>query len=323
MNNTTAQYIEEDEIDLRELFNTILCRKKLIIIMTLIITLLAGVYAFMKTPIYEAKALIEIGNYKIINNNNNNNKILLSDPAELTKKLEVLFIDQYENDKKRTSKVSAVTIPKKSKNFISITSEGTSNKLAIQEIKKVVSYIQNKDDIILNDVKKRRELKIKNIVTDIKNIKNKEVVLIENKIHIEKEKLKTYTNRINSLSITAQNVQEKNPTLAALLLLEENRLSDSIYTTNIKLMDLQNKKETVLQAKINNLIEQKQRLESMLLPYNYKNSQVVAKIITNDFPSKPKKKLIIVVAFITGLILSIFLVFFLEFLASMREEETK
>ncbi len=57
--------------------------------------------------------------------------------------------------------------------------------------------------------------------------------------------------------------------------------------------------------------------------YNYKNTTIVGDIITNDYPAKPKKKLIIAVAFVTGLIFSVFLVFFLEFIKSFKEDKTK
>ena len=46
---------------------------------------------------------------------------------------------------------------------------------------------------------------------------------------------------------------------------------------------------------------------------NLANTKLVGEYIINDFPIKPKKSLIIVVAFVTGFILSIFLVFFLHF----------
>jgi len=59
----------------------------------------------------------------------------------------------------------------------------------------------------------------------------------------------------------------------------------------------------------------------MLLPYNYKNTEIIGEIITKDHPVKPKKKLIVIVAFITGLMLAVFLAFFLEFIRSSREEE--
>jgi uncharacterized protein involved in exopolysaccharide biosynthesis len=54
-------------------------------------------------------------------------------------------------------------------------------------------------------------------------------------------------------------------------------------------------------------------------PYNYKNTETVGNIMTNDYPIKPKKTLIVVVAFVTGIILSIFLVFFLEFIRNEKE----
>ena len=58
-----------------------------------------------------------------------------------------------------------------------------------------------------------------------------------------------------------------------------------------------------------------------ILPVNIKETKLLGKIILNDYAIKPKKKLIVVVAFVTGLILSIFLVFFMEFIKGFREEE--
>ena len=45
--------------------------------------------------------------------------------------------------------------------------------------------------------------------------------------------------------------------------------------------------------------------------------------ISNEPINKPKKSLIITVAFVTGFILSIFLVFFIEFVRSFKKEEIK
>jgi len=59
----------------------------------------------------------------------------------------------------------------------------------------------------------------------------------------------------------------------------------------------------------------------MLLPHNSKNSEIVGKIITSDSPIKPKKRLIVAVAFIAGLMLSIFLVFIVN--AFKRPEDEK
>ncbi len=48
MNGSNKEiYYEEDEIDLRELFNTITRNRKFIIIFTTVVTLIALIYAFM------------------------------------------------------------------------------------------------------------------------------------------------------------------------------------------------------------------------------------------------------------------------------------
>jgi len=48
--NSERRYIEEDEIDLRELFQTLWDKKLFIVVFTTLVTALAVVYALMKTP---------------------------------------------------------------------------------------------------------------------------------------------------------------------------------------------------------------------------------------------------------------------------------
>mgnify|MGYP000673870203 CR=1 FL=1 len=45
--------------------------------------------------------------------------------------------------------------------------------------------------------------------------------------------------------------------------------------------------------------------------------------INNNPINKPKKSLIIVVSFLSGFILSIFIVFFMQFINSIRKENSK
>lgn len=317
MNNQQIQHIEEDEIDLRELWKIIAKRKYLIIILTIAITLLAGVYVFSATPMYEARALIEIGNY---NNNNNNNKVLLNNPSQLSQKLAVIFIDTQKSIKDKKAEILSITVPKKAKKIIEIKSIATSNQLASNELNKIISYIQQEDNLILKDVKNRRELEIRNIETKISNIQNKEVSLIDKKITLQTKRLNEYAIQLRNITNNINKISTKNPTLAALLIMQQNNISDSIFDIDNNIIYLKNKKDILISTSVNELIEKKNLVKSMLLPYKYRSSQVVAKIITNDAPVKPKKKLIVVVAFITGLILSIFLVFFLDFISKNKEE---
>ena len=55
--------------------------------------------------------------------------------------------------------------------------------------------------------------------------------------------------------------------------------------------------------------------------YKVINTQMIEDIKIDTSPIKPKKKLIVIVAFITGLMFSIFLVFFLSFVRGMSKEE--
>ena len=71
---------------------------------------------------------------------------------------------------------------------------------------------------------------------------------------------------------------------------------------------------------ISKLINEKTELTLLLNDQNYNNSVIVGQIITNKKPVKPKKELIVIVAFIVGFILSIFLVFIMN---TFRKEEDK
>ena len=145
------RYIQEDEIDLRELFKIIWDKKIFIIIFTLAITVLATVYTYSKTPIYEAKALLEIGEYK---------KNPVDDAVALEKKLSTIFIDMEKNLKDKTSQISNISVVKGLKNFLEIKSESTSNEEAKNEILKVLTFVQNQHEKILDDVKKQKEMEL-------------------------------------------------------------------------------------------------------------------------------------------------------------------
>ena len=62
-NNNPKEYLQEDAIDLKEIFKLLINSKKLIIVITLVITTLGAIYSFQKAPEYKSTALIEIGKY--------------------------------------------------------------------------------------------------------------------------------------------------------------------------------------------------------------------------------------------------------------------
>ena len=75
-----------------------------------------------------------------------------------------------------------------------------------------------------------------------------------------------------------------------------------------------------IKNKLENL-KDKIQLEKLKLTNNIaKNSEIVGDIQIEDEPIRPKKALIVVASFVTGLILSIFLVFFMQFINSTKRE---
>ncbi|GAX86848.1 conserved hypothetical protein [Lebetimonas natsushimae] len=259
---------EEDEIDLKELIKTILKYKKFIVIFTLLITFLAALYAFLKTPVYETKAYFQIGYFNNVNRISINktyiDKTYIIDPQAL----KVYIQNNFPN-------VNANFI-KNTKNILNLKIETFSNKEGLNYLNKILSFIHKKEDKKLN--------------VYIKNIKSK--------INILKDYSKTLQNQIKNLK--QQLKTTKDPDIYKSILDNIAKYQKETVTTKLKIADLENQ----------------------ISPVNITKTHIIGKIIQHNHPVKPKKKLIITVAFITGFILSIFLVFFIEFVKNFKEESS-
>ena len=320
--NNQETYLKEDEIDLRELFIKIWAKKIFIISFTFIVTILAAVYTLTKTPIYEGKVLIEIGNYKLDNSNNNSN-ILIDNANALVQKLNILFIDMKKNVKNKEVEITNISVPKKQDSFIEITANGINNDLIKKDILGIVKYISTSHKSILEDVKNRRELQINNINRKINNIKNNEIKLLEERVSLQNQTIEDLKSQLKIIDENLKKIEKINPTLAALKLMEKRDISNFILKISEDLMETKNKKDILNTTILSQLEEERNLIQSLLLPHNYKNTQIVGKILINDYAIKPKKTLIVIVSFITGLILAIFLVFLIDFIRGFKETEDK
>ena len=313
-------YVEE-EIDLRDLFKTIWNRRIFILVFTAVLTILAIVYVIIKTPIYEAKALVEIGNYKSYQDGKAEQTIILDDANELSKKLSMIFIDLKKNDKNKEFEITKIATSKGMKNFIEISSESTSNDLATKGLNEIITYTQNIHSKLLKDVKEKNDLEIKNINFLISNIQNDKIVNIEKKIDLYNKNIINLEEQMKSVTETLKNMNTLDYSITALKLMEKRDISNEIIVNKSKLYDFIEQKENITNIDLNKLLERKKLLETLSLPHNFKNTEVVGNILTDDNPIKPKKALIVVVAFVTGFILAIFMVFIMQFVSSMRKEK--
>ena len=348
MQNET-HYIQKDTIDLRKLFSMFKKRKKLIWSITTLFTLLAVIYALVATTWWQANATIEIGKYI---EQNTGKEVYLENGSAVSERLHVQHIDVYAHVKDRDSAIKSIHASKKNPQFISITALGKENKLAEAEIKKVIDDLQNKHQKIIDEIIAKKQSLIDQLDRDIFVINHHKIPKVSESIdYIKKVQLTSIEKKIASvesnlkISIIQKDEAMKNLTslndeasLSALRMAQIQGLEYKIYGNEIKLIDLNREKQKIISTDLPNLtreIEKLTKIDLVLLkekreltilsmqPHNYENTKIVSKIITQDKPIKPMKKLIIIVAFITGLILSVFLAFFLEFIRGMEENETQ
>ena len=128
MSNNT-EYIQEDEIDLRELFKTIWDKKVFIAVFTTLITLVSIVFVFFKnpTPIYKGSLLVEIGYIQ----SENFGEQLIENPNNLSKIISTNFNVQSSS-------------PKKTNSLIEISSQSTNKEKIKDNINKAYAYVLEK-----------------------------------------------------------------------------------------------------------------------------------------------------------------------------------
>ena len=311
MNETQRPILQEDEIDLRELFKTLWDKKVFIALFTCSVTVLAIVYALLKTPIYEARALVEIGSYKTTGSSN---AILLDNVSQLQTRLQTLFIDMLKDQKNKPASIAKVSAPKGSQNFLEISAKGLSSEEAATEIGGLLKHVQADHQEVLNDVKEKIEREIHLIDQKIDMIRTKQIPLLDEKISLQSANLHAFSEQLKNIEDSLRSTQSQNPSLAALQLMQKRDITNFALDLNLQILEMQNKRDELATSAVSNLYESKKMLELSLLPHNYKNTQIVGDVITSESPVAPKKKLIVVVGAVTGFILSIFLVFLMQFI---------
>ena len=284
--NQEIKIYQEDEIDLREVWQTIVKRKIFIGAVTLGITVGATIYAFSKEPIYEVKTVFEIGSYS--NSNSNSNSVLIESPLSLVKRLEIMHIAN--RDVQEKTFLEKVELLKGTLNLVEIAVRGPSNEEGIAQTNKIVDEVYKRHQEFLESYVALMKDKMKNLEQQREELLG------------EKKALGDY---IQGKMDNIDKILKDNPAVAAVYTIDLNtkasqlsELKDKIYTIHNQLNDL----------------------SIAMSPNNLKPTQIMGAISKKDYPIAPKKSLIVAVSFVTGLMLSIFLVFFLEFIGKKNDE---
>lgn len=282
----TRQEIQKDVIDLKELFSIVSKRKKLIYAITIFATLVAIVYAFMfAKPVYQVQAMIEIGKIDA----GTKNESTLDDIMDVKQKLEYRY--GVKSKKKREfPKVKSIHAGKNAKSVFSVVVEGRNNDEAITFIKKLVQNIENE-----------YSQKVKSYI----DTKNDLIALTQADINNTRENLKNVEKSLEDYNQKIMNLREQDAALAG------------IYTIQIS----QNQSRAQeLQSHISALKEKKYIMKLAISSLRIKPTHIVGEVEVLGKPVRPKKVLIVIVSCITGLMFSIFLAFFLEFLGGLNRD---
>ena len=300
----------EDEIDLKELFSTIWEKRLFIAIFTLVITLCAGIYVFVKTPIYEVKSIIEIGFIE---------KQLIEDSSVIEQKLNVIFNvdDKNINNDPKKGIISSITQMKTVKNFIEVKIEAISNEIAIAKSREILEYTQKLYEPKIEQYKTLVNNDISNIEDEIKFLKNEKMKMLTDKVESSKANLEKYNKEINTLYKSNVNANDKISSMivSVQMVNYQNLIENAQNVLKTSSLEI----EQILKDTIPKLQQKKEIIKFKTSEQNLTNTRLVGDYITSEYPAKPKKILIIVVAFVTGFILSIFAVFFMQFVSSVRK----
>jgi LPS O-antigen subunit length determinant protein (WzzB/FepE family) len=203
MKESNPDYLET-EMDLKGFFRIIAASKKTVIGITLAATIIAGIYAYQKTPMYEATVLLEIGSYQLENKQN----IALDDIPSLIKKLYTKHV-LIENSKKSAEQPKIISIlkPSKVEGFIEIKSEATSNKLAVEEIRKMVSLLKKKHNIILDDYQQKTQLKLNHVKNKINSILNIEIHTLDEEINKQRISLNEAKDNLVQIKLNIKKIE--------------------------------------------------------------------------------------------------------------------
>jgi len=302
-------YIEEDEIDLKELFSTIWNNKFKILFLSLLITSLSIIYALKLPNSYSSKTvLITKGGSKSPGGGASALAAMAGinlggggglDISSLFKDL----LNDYSFQKNIIQKYSLY------------------KKLSLTEIDKNLVFAANFRDVY-DYFKKDKE----------EEIKSKDEMIYD-----------TYEQLKTILSVSTDK-ESGNITLSAthydryiakyLVEIYLNEMSQYVKTLDLKEIndqmsyyerELSSTSNIDLKLNINQLLSElvKKKVLSLAGEYYMVKQLTKPQIAYVKDKVKPKRALIIIVAFITSIILGIFLVFFIEFLKGSKEEDKK
>jgi LPS O-antigen subunit length determinant protein (WzzB/FepE family) len=205
--------------------------------------------------------------------------------------------------------ITSIIAPKKTNGFIEIKAEAVSNELAVREVNRVVNSVKDDHNNIIDGYRRKFTLELENLKNKIESISDIERNLLKEQINKYKIILLKLAEDEGFIQQNIEKIEDTNPVLALVKHGGKKALSVDAFNTRTLLTRLQTNEVDLRTTKLYEKLEEKIIVELLLESYNLRNTQIVGKIITNDYPIRPMRKLIIILSFIASLIFSIFIIF--------------
>ena len=213
-----TQYIQEESIDVRELFSILTKRKKLIWLSTALFTLLALAYVFLAKPVYEVKAVVELAQIA---------KKPVHPVETIKQKVETIFEVDVKGKEIKLPIVSSISIPKKTANILVIQAQGTNNNSAKEKLQDVISYITKEQNKELNNYSQ---------------IQRKRLFLTQGDIEQNKQFIKKTKNDIRHYENKLLTISKQDAALAGIYAIEIGKKQTELNSAINKIYHLKNKK---------------------------------------------------------------------------------
>ncbi|SMC09523.1 Uncharacterized protein involved in exopolysaccharide biosynthesis [Nitratiruptor tergarcus DSM 16512] len=223
---------EEDEIDLWQLWETIKKNRKTIYKVTAAVFLLALVYIFIKTPLYQAKTVMQIG-------------YIGDKPIEkaniVAQKIKTVFYVDSPLQKKidKEAFIESVNPVKKVDKLIDITAYGISNEKAVNKINEVLKYVRKDEKLKIEHFKQDIQAEIDKTQRDIDKLKIVDIKKIDDQINLVKtHDIKKIDDQINLLK--TQDIKKIDDKINLIKTVDIKKIDDQINllkTQDIKKID--------------------------------------------------------------------------------------
>ena len=295
-NNNSNDVLQKDEINLEEAFKLLINSKKIIIVITLVITTLGVIYSFQRAPVYKSTALIEIGYYPKNQYNqtpieadqqDQHNQTPIETAKSLINELTIKYIHRQKALKIKSPNlvIKSVMDPggiktqrSYSNRLIHIAVTSSSTVTSRDLINEIIGYIENRHSSLLitytKNIENQLTNKIMSLNDQIEYSKNasltqdeNEKLRISNKIESLNNEIPTLDLKIKELNSIINEDQDNlkllasNPDLFLQRASQSPTLNQVIYSYKIKLIDFEAEKIILSQEK-DNLESQLQVLES-------------------------------------------------------------